>query len=240
MLITLFVFEIILTIAIVFTTCMVEHKFKTIEESLEMFTNHKAYATETRIAFIETIVNRYRKCMDNVETEIDIDGIIKSQLSKEYIGKFPYVSVKNIATKLKYVMWGSVILELLIVIANKEGATLRTIIIISISAFLTISMEFYTIIRGLNEQSDNLIAEISNHVINVYPVKKKQNKKVQVKGNKLIVLDGKGNSTERKLTLEQREKIEQIGKSDISEQTENEEEITLNVEDIVKLLEILS
>lgn len=240
MLMALFIFEIILTGLIVFTTCMVEHKFKSIEESLEMFTNHKAYTTQARIAFIDSIVNRYKECIDNVETEIDIDSIIRSHLAKEYIGKFPYVSVKNIATKLKYVMWGSIILEILIVIANGEGTTLRTVIMISTSAFLTISMEFYTIIRGLNEQCDNLIAEISNHVINVYPIKKKQNKRIEIKGNKLIVLDSKGNSTERKLSQEQKEKIEHIGQEKISEMAENEEEIILNADDIMKLLEIFS
>lgn len=240
MLMALFIFEIVLTGLTIFTTCMVEHKFKTIEESLEMFTNHKAYATETRIAFIDSIVNNYKECVNNLEIEVDVDSIIKSHLSKEYIGKFPYVSVKNIATKLKYVMWGSVILEILIAIANREDTTTRIVIMISTSIFLTISMEFYTIIRGLNERCDNLIAEISNYVINVYPINERQNKKVQIKGNKLIVLDGKGNSTERKLSQEQKEKIEQMGKEKISETAKNEEEIILNVEDIMKLLEIFS
>ncbi|WP_054742725.1 hypothetical protein [Cellulosilyticum ruminicola] len=236
MLVALFVFEIILTGLTVFTTCMVEHKFKTIEESLDMFTNHKAYTTQSRIAFVDSIVNRYNKY--DAEAEVDIDSIIKSQLSKEYIGKFPYVSVKNIATKLKYVMWGCVVLELLVAIANGDGTTLRTVIMISTSIFLTISMEFYTIIRGLNEHGDNMIAEISNYVVNVYPLKKK--KKVQIKGNKLIVLDAKGNSIEKKLTQEEREKIKQIGKETTASKIENEEEVILKVEDIVQLLETLS
>lgn len=247
MLIALFIFEVLLTGLTVFTTCMVEHKFKEIEQSLKMYTNNKAYATETRIAFIEGVVNRYKECMDDSDEGPDIDSIVKNHLSKEYIGKFPYVSVKNIATKVKRVMWGVIVLEILISIINGDGATLQTVIMASASTFLTISMEFYTIIRGLNEHSENLIAEVSDYVVNVYPLQKKKAKhkdikEVQITGNKIITLDRKGNYTETKLTAEQKVRLKELErqKEEIPSESNKEEQqkVTLSAQDIAELLEI--
>nr|WP_302599908.1 hypothetical protein [uncultured Cellulosilyticum sp.] len=246
MLITLFIFEILLMILTTFTTSMVEHKFKDIEQSLKMYTNNKAYTTETRIAFIEKVVNRYKACVEGTEEMPDIDSIVKSCLAKEYIGKFPYVSVKNIATKVKRVMWGIILLEILIAIVNGQGATLSTVVITSASAFLTISMEFYTIIRGLNEHSENLIAEVSDYVINIYPVQKKriQNKdirEIKIVDNKVITLDKAGKRTETKLTSEQKEKLKDLTqeKQKMGQEENKKEETTLSAQDIAQLLGIL-
>lgn len=246
MLIVLFVFEILLTCLTIFTTCMVEHKFKYIEESLKMYTNNKAYTTETRIAFIEGIVNRYKECIDDSDEGPDLDSIVKNHLSKEYIGKFPYVSVKNIATKVKRVMWGVIILEVLIAVVNGNGATLQNIIIASVSTFLTISMEFYTIIRALNERSENLIAEISDYVVNVYPIQKKKAKRKEIKevkitNNKIITLDRRGNYTESKLTEAQKEKLKELEnqKEKMEMNVEGKKEVTLSAQDIAELLGIL-
>lgn len=248
MLIALFMFEVILTCLTIFTTCMVENKFKYIEQSLNMYTNNKAYTTQTRVAFVEGVVNRYKACMEDSDEMPDIDSIVKNHLSKEYIGRFPYVSVKNIATKVKRVMWGVIMLEILIPIINGQGATLPTVIMASASAFLTISMEFYTIIRGLNERSENLIAEVSDYVVNIYPIQKKKAKHKEIKeikimGNKVITLDRKGNCTETKLTNEQKEKLKDLTKekdekiSKINE--EKVQEPALSAQDIAQLLGIL-
>lgn len=248
MLIALFIFEFLLTVLTIFTTCMVENKFKYIEQSLKMYTNNRAYTTEARIAFVEGIVNRYKECIEDSDEMPDIDSIVKNHLSKEYIGKFPYVSVKNIATKVKRVMWGIIILEILIPIINGQGPTLPTVIIASVSTFLTISMEFYTIIRGLNERSENLIAEVSDYVVNIYPVQKKKArhkeiKEIKIMGNKVITLDRKGNCTETKLTSEQKEKLKELTmeKTEISSEAQKKkiQEPALSAQDIAELLDIL-
>lgn len=246
MLVALFIFEVLLTGLTIFTTCMVENKFKYIEKSLKMYTNNKAYATQARIAFIEKVVNRYKTCIEGVEETPDIDSIVKNCLSKEYIGNFPYVSVKNIATKVKRVMWGIIMLEILIAVINGQGATLPTVVMASASAFLTISMEFYTIIRGLNERSENLIAEVSDYVINIYPAKKKKIKnrdirEIKIVDNKVITLDKAGKRTETKLTSEQKEKLKDLTqeKQDAVQEKDKKVEATLSAQDIAQLLGIL-
>lgn len=246
MLVALFIFEVLLTGVTIFTTCMVENKFKYIEKSLKMYTNNKAYATETRIAFIEKVVNHYKACAEAAKETTDIDSIVKSCLCKEYIGNFPYVSVKNIATKVKRIMWGIIMLEILIAIINGQGATLSTVIMASASAFLTISMEFYTIIRGLNERSENLIAEVSNYVMNIYPVQKKKMKnrdirEIKILDNKVITLDKAGKRTETKLTSEQKEKLKDLTqeKHETVQEKEQKGETTLSAQDIAQLLGIL-
>ncbi len=246
MLIFLFMFEILLGMVTTFTTYMVENKFRYIEKSLKMYTNNKAYVTEECIAFIDCVVNRYKEYIDTFNETPDIDSIVKSHLAKEHIGRFSYVSVKNLATKVKYIMWGIIVLEILIPILNREGATFKTVIIVSISALLTISIDLYTIVRALDEHSEKLIVEISDYVVNVYPIQKenikcKEIKEMKIMGNKIIMLDRTGNRTETKLTSVQEEKLKILTEKnkEMVQKDGKIKETTISAQDIAQLLERL-
>ena len=244
MLIALLIFEVILMLIIILTTCMVENKFKYIIKSLQMYKNIKAYTTEETIAFIDGIINRYNECLKEPDSSPDIDSIVKNHLSKEYIGKFPYTSVKNIATRLKEVMRGIVIIEILIAILNHQGATLEVVTIVSISTILTVVMEFYSIIRGLDEKSDNLITEVSDYVVNTYKLQESKKLKditaVKIINNKVIALDQRGNKVDARLTSQQEAQLQAYKEEIMSMKKIKDEEVVLNAQDIAELLGILS
>ena len=170
MLITLFVFEIIIVGLTIFTTHMVEHKFKTIEMSLPMYHNKRTYKTKANMEFIESIVNIYQKLALDTDEEPDLESAIKRKLQHEYIGKFPYISVKNVAIKSRHLMWAILGLEFFIAWINQEAYTVQMVVLITASLLLTIIMAFYGIIRGLDERSEALIDEVIHYIRNVYPL----------------------------------------------------------------------
>lgn len=170
MLIVLFIFEIIIVGLTIFTTHMVEHKFKEIEMSLAMYCNKRTYKTRANIDFIESIINTYHKLILSTDEEPDLESAIKRKLQNEYIGKFPYISVKNMAIKVRHMMWGILALEFIIAWINEEINSGQVIILITLSLLLTIMMAFYGIIRGVDEKSEALIDEVLHYVRNIYPL----------------------------------------------------------------------
>lgn len=178
MLITLFVFEIILMILTVFTTHMVEHKFEAIHASLGMYCNKRTYKTKADIDFIETIINDYKRLCSDTDEEPDLPSAISLKLHKEYIGHFAYVSIKNIAIKARHLMWGIVVIEILITRINKIDYSGQIIGLIFLSLFLTLMMCFYGIIKGLDEKQEILIDEVTHYIKNVYPLEVKKQEQV--------------------------------------------------------------
>lgn len=170
MLIALFIFEIIIVGLTIFTTHMVEHKFKMIEMSLSMYCNKRTYKTKTNIDFIESIVTIYQKLILDSDEEPDLESAIRRKLQHEYIGKFPYISVKNMAIKVRHLMWAILGLEFMIAWINQEAYSGQVVILITTSLLLTIVMAFYGIIRSLDEKSEALIDEIIHYVRNIYPL----------------------------------------------------------------------
>ena len=170
MLIALFVFEIIIVGLTILTTRMIEHKFKMIEMSLAMYCNKRTYKTRANIDFIESILDIYHKLTLDTDEEPDLESAIKRKLQHEYIGKFSYISVKNVAIKAKHLMWAILSLEFMIAWINQEIYSGQMVILITMSLLLTITMAFYGIIRGIDEKGEALIDEIIHYVRNIYPL----------------------------------------------------------------------
>lgn len=189
MLIALFIFEIIIVGLTIFTTHMVEHKFQAIGASLSMYCNKRTYKTKANIDFIETIMNTYQKLALDTDEEPDLESAIRRKLQHEYIGKFPYISVKNVAVKARHLMWAILGLEFLITWINQEANSGKTVILITASLLLTIVMAFYGIIRGIDEKSEALIDEVIHYVRNIYPLEHNSNRSIVPKQNTTISLE---------------------------------------------------
>ncbi len=177
MLITLFAFEIILIVLTMLTTHMVEHKFASIQASLGMYCSKRTYKTKADINFIEMMIAEYNHLCSDTDEEPDLPSAISLKLHKEYIGRFSYVSVMNIANKAKYLMWGIFISEIFIAWINQVTNQGRALVIIFASLLLTVIMCFYGIIKGLNEKQETLIDEVTHYIKNVYPIEVKKQKK---------------------------------------------------------------
>lgn len=177
MLIALFVFEMLLIILTVFTTHMVEHKFQAIQASLRAYCNKRTYKTKADIEFIETIISDYKRLCSDTDEEPDLPSAVSLKLHKEYIGKFTYVAVKNIAIKARHLMWGILTTEVLVSCVNKTTQEGQSLLILLTSLLLTVMMCFYGIIKGLDEKQETLIDEVTHYVRNVYPleVQKQEN-----------------------------------------------------------------
>ena len=189
MLIALFIFEIIIVGLTIFTTHMVEHKFQAIGASLSMYCNKRTYKTKANIDFIEAIMNTYQKLALDTDEEPDLESAIRRKLQHEYIGKFPYISVKNVAIKARHLMWAILGLEFIITWINQEANSGKTVILITASLLLTIIMAFYGIIRGIDEKSEALIDEVIHYVRNIYPLEYNSNRSVLPKQNTTISLE---------------------------------------------------
>lgn len=186
MLIALLVFEIILIGLTIFTTHMVEHKFESIHASLRMYCNKRTYKTKADIDFIETIINDYKRLCSETDEEPDLVSAISLKLHKEYIGRFTYIAIKNIAIKAKQLMWGIFAAEILIAYIDQTVSQSQTIIIVVSSLLLTIMMYFYGVIKGIEEKQEILIDEVTHYIRNVYPIEvMKQKREIERQENKL-------------------------------------------------------
>lgn len=224
MLITLFVFEIIIVGLTILTTRMIEHKFKMIEISLAMYCNKRTYKTKANINFIESILNIYDKLILDVDEEPDLESAIKRKLQHEYIGKFPYMSVKNVATKAKRLMWAILSLEFIILWVNQEDYTGQMVILISISFLCTIIMEFYGIIKGINEKGEALIDEIIHYVRNIYPLEQSHTiSVVEPKQNAPISLE---EHKVKRESIRTNEKVQEVNKQSNEAETEINSEMS--------------
>ena len=170
MLVALFVFELVLGGLIVLTNVMISHKFKGIENSLAVYTSSRAYKTCSSIAFIDKMVKRYQESISNLGEKMDLDMMIRSQLAKEPIGIFSYISVKNIATKTRLLMWGIIVLEGMIASINQIAFTTPAILMMGSSILLTIAIEIFSLLKGVEEQYELLVITIQDYLLNTYPV----------------------------------------------------------------------
>lgn len=238
MIIILLVFQIIIVGLTVFTTHMIEHKFKTIQRGLEIYYSKRAYKTKANIEFIECIVSEYKRLRSDTDEEPDLPSAINIKLHKECIGRFSYDSIKNIALKTRHMMWGIVGLQCLITWINRGFNERYTLGMIFGSLLITIMMCLYGIIKGVTEKEEMLIDEITHYIKNVYPIEevKKQNKELT---------DQKTYMEKEKITEEdskEKNSLEQIKEcSDRTEKVckESVKEIGLSANDIAQFLKNL-
>lgn len=186
MLIVLFVFEIVIVILTIFTTEMVEHKYKAIQDSLGMYCNKRTYKTKADIDFIESIVKSYSKLVEETGQEPDLESAIRRKLQHESIGKFSYISVRNLAMKARGLMWGVLILEILVAWVNHVASNVDSVIIITTSLLLTVMMALYGIIKGVDEKGEALIDEVMHYIRNIYPLEHKKDDKILKTENSAI------------------------------------------------------
>lgn len=218
MLITLFVFEIILIILTVFTTHMVEHKFASIQASLGMYCSKRTYKTKADIHFIEMVLADYKRLCSDTDEEPDLPSAISLKLHKEYIGRFSYVAVMNVANKVRHLMWGIFGAEVLIAGINEVTDDGKILMLIFSSLLMTVIMCFYGIIKGLNEKQETLIDEVTHYIRNVYPVEVKERKKVVEERN-----NSQNNSVLNHTNVTQFDEIKKQGKYSQKQVQENEE-----------------
>ena len=222
MIIGLFTVQLTLAILVVFTTYMISHKFKNIEASLEVYGSARAYKTQADIAFIEKVLMRYKE---------GIDSIIKATFYKEYIGKFPFQSIKNIATKVTRLMWGIIAVEAVIAATDKSMNAAPTIIMITTSILMTILIEMFKFIKGIEEEKDTIITLVQDYIVNIYPIEMRR----KLKNKEVINLRTTISELEKEIEIE--EALEELSpKIKPQEKILNDE---LSMQDIAKLIRIL-
>lgn len=230
MLIALLITELIIAAVIVFTTYMIYHKFKGIEKGVGMYSNARAYKTESQVAFIEKVMIRYKGCIQSMGEEVNIESIVKALLYKEYIGKFPFATVKSVALKATRLMWGIVLVEASIAFINQMMHETHTILVITTSILLVIATEMFKYIKGVEDQQEVVSMIVQDYVMNVHPVQLKRSLT-----NKEIL-----NLRKRVAELEEELKTEDAVESAIMEFRKEEKTVNdeLSMKDIAKLIGI--
>jgi hypothetical protein len=230
MIVGLLIMEIILAVLIIFTTYMISYKFKSIESSLEIYSSSRAYKTQSHIAFIEKVMNRYNECINNIDDLIDIESIIKTILYREKIGRFSFTAIRNIALKSTRVMWGITLLEVAVAFINKEIHQVPTILIITTSILVAIVTQMFKFIKSIDDQSDMLIMLVQDYILNIYPVEVKK----KTANREIIKLRSRINELEKELKAD--DAIESsLSENNKPEKTSKDE---LSIQDIAKLIGI--
>lgn len=199
MLIALLIFNIILIGLTIFTTEMVEHKFYRIYASLDAYYSKRTYKTHKDIEFIEAIINDYKRLLSDTDEEPELMSAINIRLHKEYIGRFSYIAVKNIAVKSKHLMWGIFLAEGLIAGINGTTNEAQTIMVLSASLLMTVMLYFFSIVKGLEEKQESLIDTVIHYIRNIYPLevkKQEDEKKLMLDRNHLEATEQDKNSKE--------------------------------------------
>ncbi|ADZ82791.1 hypothetical protein [Cellulosilyticum lentocellum] len=187
MLIFLLIFEIAIILITILSHIMLEKKYKEIERSTHIYTNKRAYRTEESIAFIDDIIKRYQKFTDQENESPDVYSMIKSSLLKEYIGKFTFIGVNNVAHKSKYVMWGIIVLEMAIGYINNVTTSFEGVVVIISSILLAIGAEMYIIIKALEEKKEAIIVSVEDYILNAYPLHVNKEVKVNNIGQETVL-----------------------------------------------------
>lgn len=227
----LFLLEIIVGGVVILTTYMISYKFKNIEESLAVYMSSRVYKTQSYVAFIERVITRYKECVASIGVETNIESMIKAELCKEYIGKFPLVLIQNTALRGSRLMWGIILFEGVIASAGSKGQEASAIAMITASLFVTILIEMFKFVKGIEEQKDVIVMLTEDYVLNIYPVELKKN----LTSKELIKLKARIAELEKEL------KIEDAIETAINEykQKEKKSNSVLSTQDIAKLIGIL-
>ena len=154
---------------------MIEKRYKDIESSMTILNDARAYRTQEKISFIKDIVSRYRSYLLLKDSHIkgkniDLNTMIQNDLLKSKIGKFTFIGVYNIATKIKIVMRYSIVLEILILYVNSQLKSYQAVIILTIGIGLAILTEGIVIIKALDKKQDELILNITEYILYKYPM----------------------------------------------------------------------
>lgn len=170
MLICLLIFELMMIVVITLSHKMLQKKYKEIEKSTHIYMNKRAYRTQKSVVFIDNIVKKYLTYTEKENEVPDLYSMIKSSLLKEYIGRFPFTAVNNVAHKAKHIMWGIVVLEMAIAYINNVATSLEGIVVIISSILLTIGMEIFIVINALEEKKETTIVFLEDYILNAYPL----------------------------------------------------------------------
>lgn len=242
MIIILLVFQIIIVGLTLFTTHMIEHKFKTIQRGLDMYYNKRAYRTKANIQFIESVINEYNRLCSDTDEEPDLPSAIRIKLHKECIGRFSYDSIKNMALKTRHMMWGIAGLQCLMTWMNEGFNERYTLGMLFGSLLITLVMCLYGIVKGVTEKEEMLIDEITHYIKNVYPIEEVKRKNKELVAQKIHMEKEKNKEDSKKENSKQENNPDCISKNSQSTEKlykESIKESRLNANDIAELLKSL-
>ncbi len=190
MLIFLLTFQTIVLCICILSHKMIEKRYKDIEESIIILNDSKAYRTEDKVCFIRDIIDRYRS-YENIGNDsmqgknVELKNMIQVDLLNSKIGKFDFIGVYNIATKIKILMRYSVLIEVLILYVNSELQSEKGIIVLIMGIGLAILTEIIVIIKALESRQESLILTIEEYILYKYKIELNSKEKVRAKNKNI-------------------------------------------------------
>ena len=241
MLIFLLVFEVIIISITVLCHIMIEKKHKEIERGASIYTDKRAYRTQSSVAFMDHVLKRYQEYTIEEGDVPDLYSMIKANLLKENIGKFTFIGVNNVANKAKYIMWGIVALELVIALFNNTTTSLEGIFVITSSILLAIGIEIYTIVKALEEKREATIVLVEDYILNTYPLQMNKQMKLHTSNKEKEAVE---KATKEKVFLEKSQKedsYKEVIKNKKNEKKKKEKgEMALTEKDIAQFINNLN
>jgi len=234
------VVEVLLSVSILLTMHMIEYRYKSIQLSLKLYGSKRKYKTQTDIEWLDLLIKEYET---NPMEERDLSYIIYHALQNSSIGKFPYVTVMNVASQGTLLMWGILVIGSMVVIINKSIVIDTIMISIAAGAIgLTIFMTLYTIIKALAQKEKSMIGEVIHYVKVTYPEITQKEEQKQILAKQVEEEKRRELAFEAEQTAEEEEKKEgsskiiQMPREEKTLSTNKKESATLKAEDIAKLI----
>ena len=170
MLIFLLIFQTIVLCMCVLCNKMIQKKYIDIQNSIKILNNPRAYRTLDKVYFIRNIIDRYQSYRETHSENVDLKEIIKGDLIKSEIGKFTFISVYNIATRIKIIMRYSVLIEIIIICVNDRFNSMIDIIILSVGITLSVLLEIVVIVQALDKKQESVILIVEEYVLYKYQI----------------------------------------------------------------------
>ncbi len=147
---------------------MFRNNLKKISRSIDIYLDPKAYKPKSEVKLISVLLDKYNE-YEHKEL-VDVDSLIESCFYNNKIGKFKVLSIENLASKGKGLLWLSIIaMVVLESLTVGLGASNWNSLFIIISAGLGITLGFYEIYSDVGMGKKELFLKIKNHLNNEYP-----------------------------------------------------------------------
>ncbi len=221
MIILLFAFNVVIFLSVLLATSMFRNYLKQISSSIDIFLDPKAYKPESQMAFITSLVDKYRIYNKGERIEKELDSLINSCFYQHKIGVFNATTIDVIARKGKQLLLVSMVSMVIfeMVTIGLGQSTLHSILILS-SAGLGLIMIFFQMIKHIDVKQERLFIKIKEYLQHSYPyLKEKQDQEKQE-----LLLQKKINTLENKIEELEQIKIQVLGQSDKETLSSTEEE----------------
>lgn len=241
MIIIFFILNVTIFLVISLAMSMFDNHLKNISNSIDIFLDPKAYKPKSKMQFISSLLDKYKKYENELAMGKGIDVLIDDCFYDQKVGIFNIFTIYTIAHQGKQLLWASIGLMVVFeeVTIGLGGSMIHSVLII-LSGGLGLFLIFSQFYKDIDLEKQRLFVKVKNYLNHTYPYLKSRQKE-QEEQKEVFLLKSKISELEGEI-----EKFEQTNQQGLKENEMDfirdeiepiEDEADLIEEDIIKLIE---